>query len=173
MSKFKKDGGRTAPGVNTSSLPDIVFMLLFFFMVATTSKESDPTVKVTSPEGVKTSDMTPYKQRSEIDFMYVGKPINPARARKYEEMGMEYLLFMDNVAQSTPDDLYSINAIGRWKLDKFESKPDNMRKPITDVITCIKADKGAPSGIIFDIRKELQDIDALKVAYAVRDNSNI
>src|SRR3989338_5887920 len=113
-------------------------MLLFFFMVATTSKESDPTVKVTSPEGVKTSDMTPYKQRSEIDFMYVGKPINPARARKYEEMGMEYLLFMDNVAQSTPDDLYSINAIRRWKLDKFESKPDNMRKPITDVITCIK-----------------------------------
>ncbi|OFZ41624.1 MAG: hypothetical protein A3D92_10955 [Bacteroidetes bacterium RIFCSPHIGHO2_02_FULL_44_7] len=173
MSKFKKEGERKAPGVNTSSLPDIVFMLLFFFMVATTSKESDPTVKVTSPEGVKTSDMTPYKQRSEIDFMYVGKPINPARARKYEEMGMEYLLFMDNVAQSTPDDLYSINAIRRWKLDKFESKPDNMRKPITDVITCIKADKGAPSGIIFDIRKELQEIDALKVAYAVRDNSNI
>jgi len=173
MSKFKKEGERKAPGVNTSSLPDIVFMLLFFFMVATTSKESDPTVKVTSPEGVKTADMTPYKQRSEIDFMYVGKPINPARARKYEEMGMEYLLFMDNVALSTPDDLYNINAIRRWKLDKFESKPDNMRKPITDVITCIKADKGAPSGIIFDIRKELQEIDALKVAYAVRDNSNI
>lgn len=173
MSKFKKDSERIPPGVNTSSLPDIVFMLLFFFMVATTSKESDPTVKVTSPEGVKTSDMTPYKQRSEIDFMYVGKPINPARARKYEEMGMEYLLFMDNVAQSTPDELYSINAIRRWKLDKFESKPDNMRKPITDVITCVKADKGAPSGIIFDIRKELQEIDALKVAYAVRDNSNI
>ena len=70
MSKFKKDGGKPAPGINTSSLPDIVFMLLFFFMVATTSKESDPTVTVKQPEGIRTTDMTPYKQRSEIDFLY-------------------------------------------------------------------------------------------------------
>lgn len=38
MSKFRKEDKKAAPGVNTSSLPDIVFMLLFFFMVATTSK---------------------------------------------------------------------------------------------------------------------------------------
>lgn len=173
MSKFRKDNKKAAPGVNTSSLPDIVFMLLFFFMVATTSKESDPTVKVVQPKGVRTTDMTPYKQRSEIDFLYLGTPVNKARAAKYKEMGMEYLLFMDNVAQSTPDDLYNVNAIRRWKLDKFESKPARMSEPIESVITCIKADQGAPSGMIFDIRKELQEIDALTIAYAVRDNGNI
>jgi len=173
MSKFRKDNNKTAPGVNTSSLPDIVFMLLFFFMVATTSKESDPTVKVVQPKGLKTTDMTPYKQRSEIDFLYLGTPINKARAEKYKEMGMEYLLFMDNVAQSTQDDLYNVNAIRRWKLDKFESKPARMSEPIESVITCVKADQGAPSGMIFDIRKELQEIDALTIAYAVRDNGNI
>lgn len=173
MSKFRKDNQKKAPGVNTSSLPDIVFMLLFFFMVATTSKESDPTVKVTPPVGVRTSDLTPYKQRSEIDFLYLGKPINPARARKFEEMGMPYMLFMDNVAQSNVEDLYTTNAIRRWKLDKFESKPPRMSEPIESVITCVKADKGAPSGMIFDIRKELQEIDALTIAYAVRDNGNI
>jgi len=173
MSKFKKDNKKAAPGVNTSSLPDIVFMLLFFFMVATTSKESDPTVKVEQPEGVRTTDMTPYKQRSEIDFLYVGKPMNPARAQKYAEMGMEYLLFLDNVAQSNPDDLYNVTAIGRWKIDKFESKPSRMTETIEGVITCVKADQGTPSGLIFDIRKELQSIDALTIAYAVRDNGNI
>ena len=173
MSKFKKEDKKGAPGVNTASLPDIVFMLLFFFMVATTSKESDPSVKVTQPKGVRTTDMTPYKQRSEIDFLYLGKPINPARAAKYAEMGMEYMLFMDNVAQANPDELYNANAIRRWKLDKFESKPARMSEPIESVITCIKADKGAPSGMIFDIRKELQEIDALTVAYAVRDNGSI
>jgi hypothetical protein len=173
MSKFRKEGKKGAPGVNTSSLPDIVFMLLFFFMVATTSKESDPTVKVVQPKGVRTTDMTPYKQRSEIDFLYLGKPLNAARAAKYKEMGMEYLLFMDNVAQSTPDDLYNVNAIRRWKLDKFDSKPARMSEPIESVITCVKADEGAPTGMIFDIRKELQEIDALTIAYAVRDNGNI
>ena len=48
-----------------------------------------------------------------------------------------------------------------------------MTAPIEAVITCLKADKNAPSGLIFDIRKELQDIDALTIAYSVRDKGNI
>ena len=169
MSKFSKGGKKPAPGINTSSLPDIVFMLLFFFMVATTSKESDPTVKVTQPMGTRAQDLTAFKQRSEIDFLYLGTPRNTARAEQFK---MGYALFLDNVAQPDPGDLYNTNAIKRWKLDKFESKPTQMTATIEQVITCIKADEGAPSGIIFDIRKELQDIDALKIAYAVKDNTN-
>lgn len=170
MSKFKKEDSRGAPGINTSSLPDIVFMLLFFFMVATTTKEADPSVKVTQPEGTRAKDMTPYKQRSEIDFLYLGKPRNKARA---EEFNMGFALFLDNVAQPDPGELYNTNAVARWKKDKFNSKPTSMKKPIESVITCVKADKEAPSGMIFDIRKELQDIDALTIAYAVKDKSNI
>jgi hypothetical protein len=48
-----------------------------------------------------------------------------------------------------------------------------MTKPIESVITCVKADQDAPTGIIFDIRKELQEIDALTIAYSVRDKGNI
>ena len=40
MSKFKKKKGGDLPAVNTASLPDIVFMLLFFFMVATVMREN-------------------------------------------------------------------------------------------------------------------------------------
>lgn len=170
MSKFKKQNKKGAPGVNTSSLPDIVFMLLFFFMVATTTKESDPTVKVTQPEGVKAMDMTPYKQRSEIDFVYLGEPRNPARRSQFK---FGYALFLDNVAQPNPGDLYNTNTISSWKMDKFTDKQGRLTVGIEDVITCIKADKGAPSGIIFDIRDELQEIDALTVAYAVKDNGNL
>lgn len=170
MSKFKKGGSRKMPGVNTSSLPDIVFMLLFFFMVATTSKESDPSVKVVQPEGVRTVDMTPYKQRSEIDFVYIGKPRNKARATEFK---MGFALFLDNVAQPDVGELYNTNAIGNWKLDKFNSKPPRMSAPIESVITCVKADKDSPSVLIFDIRNELQTVDALTIAYAVRDKGKI
>ena len=38
MGKFKKDGKREVPAISTASLPDIVFMLLFFFMVSTTMR---------------------------------------------------------------------------------------------------------------------------------------
>ena len=170
MSKFKKEGSGGAPTMNTASLPDIVFMLLFFFMVATTSKETDPTVEFESPTGTKTMDLTPYKQRSEIDFAYLGQPLNKARLADFN---MGFAIFLDNVAQPDPGELYNTNAIANWKKDKFNSKPSSMVKPIESVITCIKADKDAPTGIIFDIRKELQEIDALTIAYAVTDKTGI
>lgn len=169
MSKFSKKKKKGAPGINTSSLPDIVFMLLFFFMVATTSKEVDPTVKVDLPKGNMSTDLTPFKQRSEIDFLYLGKPLVETKAKDYH---MGYALSLDNVVQASPDGLYSTNAVKRWKMDKFEQKPTSMKADIDAVITCIKADETAPAGLIFDIRKSLQDIDALSVAYAVKDNSN-
>ena len=170
MSKFRKEGGKTVPGVNTSSLPDIVFMLLFFFMVATTSKETDPTVQLTQPEGVKTTDLTPYKQRSEVDFLYLGEPRNPARKADFR---MGFALSLDNVVQATPDGLYSTNMVGRWKRDKFDEKRSRITVPIEGVVTCVKADQNAPVGLVFDIRKELQKVDALTIAYAVRDAGNI
>ncbi len=168
MSKFKKVDERSAPGMNTASLPDIVFMLLFFFMVATTSKENDPTVKVTSPEGTRTEDLTPYKQRSEIDFLYLGVPRNPNRVSDFK---FGCALSLDNVVIANPDGLYSTNDVSRWKIDKFNQKPGTFNTPIEKVITCVKADQNAPTGLIFDIRKQLQDIDARKIAYAVNDKS--
>ena len=170
MSKFKKEGSGGAPTMNTASLPDIVFMLLFFFMVATTSKETDPTVEFESPTGTKTMDLTPYKQRSEIDFLYLGAPRNPNRVKAFK---MGFALSLDNVVQATPDGLYPTNTVGRWKKDKFSQKPARMTAPLESVITCVKADRNAPSGLIFDIRKQLQDIEALTIAYSVRDKGNI
>jgi biopolymer transport protein ExbD len=170
MSKFKKEGSGGAPTMNTASLPDIVFMLLFFFMVATTSKETDPTVEFESPTGTKTMDLTPYKQRSEIDFLYLGTPRNPNRAKAFK---MGFALSLDNVVQATPDGLYPTNTVGRWKKDKFSQKPARMTAPLESVITCVKADRNAPSGLIFEIRNQLQEIDALTIAYSVRDKGNI
>ena len=69
----------------------------------------------------------------------------------------------------SPDGLYSSNKVGEWKQDKYDQKPASMVASIEAVITCVKADENAPSGIIFDIRKQLQDIDALKIAYSVTD----
>ena len=76
---------------------------------------------------------------------------------------------LDNVVQATSDGLYSTNAVSRWKRDKFDQKPARMIAPIESVITCVKADQSAPTGLIFDIRKQLQDIDALTIAYSVKD----
>jgi len=50
MAKFRKEGKKNLPEISTSSLPDIIFMLLFFFMVATVMREVTLVVKITAPE---------------------------------------------------------------------------------------------------------------------------
>ncbi len=121
---------------------------------------------VSPPEGTNTEDLTPYKQRSEVDFLYLGKPRNPNRAKDFK---FGYALSLDNIVISNPSGLYTANDVGEWKLNKMDKKPSGFSTSIESVITCIKADKTAPSGLIFDIRKALQDKSAYTVAYTVND----
>jgi biopolymer transport protein ExbD len=57
MSKFKKSGSKELPPISTASLPDIVFMLLFFFMVSTTMREVTLNVKIKLPTATELSKL--------------------------------------------------------------------------------------------------------------------
>ncbi len=162
MSKFRKKDGKSAPGINTSSLPDIVFMLLFFFMVATTTKEVDPLVKIQPALGVGLTDLTPFKQRSEVDFVYLGEPIKG-----------DAELFDKGVAIQYDGIIESINYLGEWKENKFSEKPDDFTAPRENVITCFKADEKVPMGIIFEARDILQDLNFNTIGYAAQEKGNV
>ena len=58
MSKFTKKKSGEVPPVSTASLPDIIFMLLFFFMTVTESKDSDLMVQNKLPELIKFKNWT-------------------------------------------------------------------------------------------------------------------
>ena len=70
MAKFERKGkDKGTPAINTASLPDIVFMLLFFFMVATTMKETDRMVKLDLPSATETIKL---EKKSLVSNIYVG-----------------------------------------------------------------------------------------------------
>jgi biopolymer transport protein ExbD len=147
MSKFRKDGKRKSPGINTSALPDIIFMLLFFFMVATTSKDIDPIVKVVRPKSSEATDLTPFKQRNEIDFVFVGLPLKDA--------------FGDQVRLQLDGQFGDPENIGQWKKGKAEDRG----KAIESIITCLKTDEKVSYGFIYDVKEALRDAKALALAY--------
>lgn len=72
MSRFKKKGKKETPAINTASLPDIIFMLLFFFMVTTVMRETDLLVKVASPSAKEVQKL---EKKSLVSFIYVGEPV--------------------------------------------------------------------------------------------------
>jgi len=147
MAKFKKGGGKASPAINTSALPDIIFMLLFFFMVATTSKDIDPMVKVERPKSTETVDLTPFKQRNEIDFVFIGKPLKAK--------------FGDQVRLQLDGQFGDPETIGKWNRVKVDDKGAQ----IEDVITCLKTDKEVGYGYIYKVKEALRDVKALQVAY--------
>ena len=70
MGKFTKGKGKEMPAISTASLPDIIFMLLFFFMVATTLKEVDVYVQYKLPEAVAIEKI---ENKRLISYIWVGK----------------------------------------------------------------------------------------------------
>lgn len=163
MSKFRKKDGKGAPGINTSSLPDIVFMLLFFFMVATTTKEIDPLVQVKPAKGIGLNDLTPFKQRSEIDFIYLGEPLSGDKSKFEKGIAIQY----DGIIHKD-----GIEHIDEWKEDKFASKPADFTSPRENVITCFKADEKVPMGIIFKARELLGDNNFNTIGYYAQEKGN-
>ena len=52
MSKFRSNGKREMPELNTSSLPDLIFTVLFFFMMVTSMRDVEVKVQVKTPVGL-------------------------------------------------------------------------------------------------------------------------
>ena len=71
MAKLKKDGKKETPAISTASLPDIVFMLLFFFMVSTTMREVTLMIQNNLPQATQIAKL---EKKSLVSNIYVGKP---------------------------------------------------------------------------------------------------
>ena len=145
MSKFKKGGKRGIPAVNTSALPDIIFMLLFFFMVATTMKEVEMKVDITKPVA---NQATPIEDKDNVDFIYIGYPIDAAE-------GTEPRIQLDD--HLAPD----VTSVGDWKKSKVRAG-----KRVLDIVTSLKVDENVGMRIVSDVKEELRDVDALKINYS-------
>ena len=77
MSKFKKKSDGGTPAISTSSLPDIVFMLLFFFMVTTKTRTNDLSISISLPSATETGildDKTP------TAYINIGVPVKALQA---------------------------------------------------------------------------------------------
>ena len=71
MSKFSKKRGKASPAISTASLPDIIFMLLFFFMMVTVLRDSDLKLQVNTPEA---TELTKLEEKSLVNYIYIGRP---------------------------------------------------------------------------------------------------
>jgi len=154
MSKFGKKK-KSLPALSTASLPDIVFMLLFFFMVTTTMRETD--LQIDSPRLPSATEVKKLEHKSLVSTIYVGK----AKDGKY---GPTYNSIQLNDKIGTPDDVPAFIANAQENVSDAE---------IPFMTTSIKADKESSVGTLTDIRLKLRDVNALKMSLSTQKGSAI
>ncbi|PQJ75785.1 ExbD/TolR family protein [Polaribacter gangjinensis] len=152
MSKFRKKK-KGMPAVNTAALPDIVFMLLFFFMVTTTMRETD--LRIENPRLPSATEIKKLEHKSLVCTIYVGKAKDENKGSGYNKIQLN-----DKIASADQVPAFIINA--RTKVSEAE---------IPFMTTSIKADKESNVGTITDIRLKLRDVNALKVSYSTQKGS--
>lgn len=146
MSKFKKKKEGGIPAISTASLPDIVFMLLFFFMVVTVLRDSNLLVQQKLPKGDQVEKLS--KDRSV--FIYAGKP-GPG----YEKFGKEAKIQIG-------DKFTDISSL-KFALEELRRK---LRPELQDkVMIALKVDEETNTGLVTDIKQELRDLNLLKLIY--------
>jgi biopolymer transport protein ExbD len=148
MAKFNKKKDGDLPAVSTASLPDIVFMLLFFFMTVTVMKDSSLMVDNVLPNA---SEVKKLEKKDRVLYIYVGKP-----TREYQKVfGTEPKIQLN-------DKFANVSEVGDFILQERAKKPQELQNVLT---TALKVDKEANMGLIADIKMELRKVNALKVNY--------
>lgn len=161
MGKFANKGKRKAPGISTASLPDIVFMLLFFFMVATVSKEEDPIVDITIPNAEQCARL---EDKSLEVYINVGKPSRELQG----QYGTEPRLQLNDAIKEL-NHLPQYIEEKRQEIKKQAPDPTTGNKLAKKMIVSLKVDQKTRLGIIDDVKQELRKLNALKVNYIVND----
>lgn len=146
MGKIRKKKTKELPPVSTASLPDIVFMLLFFFMVTTTMREVTLMVKVAKP---KATEVQKIDRKDLTAYIYVGTPLD-------DRFGKEPRIQLD-------DQLGTLADVQTFVATKREELGESDRPKF---IVSIKADSDVKMGIITDLKQELRKAEALKIMYS-------
>ncbi len=149
MGKFNKTGGRKMPQMNTSSLPDLIFTLLFFFMMVTTMREVTLKVEFRAPQA---TELEKLEKKSLVTFIYVGKPTMEFRKQLGDETRIQ---LNDAFAEVAEIQDY---VIGERASMKEEDQPQ--------MTVSLKVDRETKMGIVTDIKEALRRAYALKINYS-------
>lgn len=125
------------PGLNLASMPDLIFTVLFFFMIVTHMRHDDVKVRYQVPAGTEVQKL---QQKSAVINIYIG----------------EGKIQVNNQLTDV-EHLPQLIEAERKKLSE-----DNAER----LTVSLKADKHTPMGIIADVKEALQRSFALRINYS-------
>ena len=141
---MKKKGEREVPAMSTTSLPDVVYIILFFFMLSTSMRDQELLVTYKLPEATEVQKL---EKKNLVSYIHIGTPALHMQA-KY---GTAPRIQLNDTYKTTKDILDFVAA---------------ERESHNDMTICLKADENTKMGVVADVKQELRRANALKLSYA-------
>jgi biopolymer transport protein ExbD len=140
--KFQRRSSSTEPEFTTASLPDIVFMLLIFFMVATVLREQDIQVRTQLPQA---EALTKIDQKRLISKVHIG-PLKRGENKGETSIQIDDALIEDQ------------KTIRQIMYNKLQEQPK--------LIVSLKVDRESEMNIVNQVQQELREANALRINYS-------
>lgn len=144
MAQFKKKQAGTKQEIPTSAMPDVVFMLLFFFMVTTVLREVTLKVKIDLTEA---SNIEKIEEKRLVSYVYMG----PERIGN--QLGEDKVQIDDAIVED-------IGAIRNLMYDKLLEEPK--------LIVSLRVDQNSEFSLLTDVQKELQQAGTFRINYSTK-----
>jgi biopolymer transport protein ExbD len=154
MAKFSKKRGKASPEVSTASLPDIIFMLLFFFMVVTVLRDSELKVQVNTPN---VTELTKLAEKSLVNYIYIGRP-----TKAFVEV------YGSKPRIQLGDKFARVEEIPIF-LEKHRVQVSEQKRP--RITSSLRVDGEVTMGIIQDVKTQLRKSNQLKINYSAGKRS--
>ncbi len=153
MAQIKKKKEKKSPGISTASLPDIIFILLFFFMVVTVLREMEIKVQNKLPEA---TELTKLQRKDLVSNIYIGKP----KAKYADQLGTAPRIQL-NDSFAEPEQIPNF----------VETERNTVPAKLADQMTfALEVDVDTEMGIVSDVKLKLRKSDALKINYSARED---
>lgn len=146
--QIRRKKHRSVPGLNMASMPDLIFTVLFFFMIVTHMRNETVKVKLQVPQG---TEVTKSSNKFSTINIYIGR-------NNYGDTQIQ----VNNRVCS----LEQVGAlVQNFKANLSEESQENL-------IINLRADRNTDMGIVNDLKKELRNVGALTIRYSATEKAN-
>ena len=146
--RFQPMRDRSVPALNMAAMPDLIFTVLFFFMIVTHMREVKPMVRYQVPQGTELEKT----RKSGVIYLFIGKPVDA----NGNVVGEDSRIQLNNRYVSLVDLPYFI-ADERTKMSEENRQ---------HMVVSIRADRDTEMGLINDVKQVLRRSGALNINYS-------
>lgn len=147
------------PGLNTSSLPDLIFTVLFFFMIVTHMRQVTLKVDYRAPQGKQLTRLT---KKSAVSYIYIGKPVQSLPGVSNVETDSSGACVQLNDKLATPAEVMDYVLAEKRRMSAEDQR---------QMTVSIRADRQVPMGVVMDVKQALRQAKVLRVNYSAVEKS--